>query len=484
LVELVSVARPSHRRPNSARALGLGLAVAVGVHVAVVGTVQALHAPSAHGLLAGADGKADLGSLEPEVLLESSCVGDAALSAAARATSCLAPWSDGADACLAAARAAFAAERERCRTSADPLALDVVSMTAEEIARIDPEPLLELLDAAAQLKLEQQQAQQLAELQKQEQQRQQQITRQQQVVETAKPTVEVAPDHARFVSEYDTKVEKETVSRGSRHEPMVAKSRPEDLPTKVAARDPSTAQPPPDRPIGANEQAPDAPGKLSMRSPGALSPSRSAEDAKVRGRYDGVDGPQGDGTRPQNGDGSIERDRREATEVSGGGGAGGGAPAVPDLKASEDVLERVLGGGSVDHLDAVDSGDETALNAKRWVYASFFNRLKRQVAQNWEPTGVWRRHDPSGSVYGFKSRVTQLRVSLDGNGKLAKAPTVVHASGVDVLDEEAVRAFEAAAPFPNPPGGLVQADGQITFEFSFHFAIGAPRTSWRILRQM
>ena len=59
-----------------------------------------------------------------------------------------------------------------------------------------------------------------------------------------------------------------------------------------------------------------------------------------------------------------------------------------------------------------------------------------------------------------------------------------HPCGVDVLDDEAVRAFEAAGPFPNPPDGLVQSDGLITFEFSFHFEIGAPRTSWRILRQM
>ena len=49
-------------------------------------------------------------------------------------------------------------------------------------------------------------------------------------------------------------------------------------------------------------------------------------------------------------------------------------------------------------------------------------------------------------------------------------------SGVTELDDEAVRAFHASAPFPNPPDGLANKDGLITFAFSFYFEIGAPRT--------
>ena len=45
-------------------------------------------------------------------------------------------------------------------------------------------------------------------------------------------------------------------------------------------------------------------------------------------------------------------------------------------------------------------------------------------------------------------------------------------SGVSELDDEAVRAFHAAAPFPNPPEGLVK-DDLITFAFAFYFEIGA-----------
>ncbi len=147
------------------------------------------------------------------------------------------------------------------------------------------------------------------------------------------------------------------------------------------------------------------------------------------------------------------------------------------------MLERIAGGGSVDHLDDVQNGDETALSSKRWVFASFFNRLKRQVAQNWDPATVWRRIDPQGTVYGFKTRVTEVRVSLAPNGTLQKI-VVTTPSGVQELDDEAVKSFHASAPFVNPPDGLVQKDGMITFAFSFYFEIGAPRSSWKVIRSM
>ncbi|MCA9542815.1 MAG: TonB family protein [Myxococcales bacterium] len=165
----------------------------------------------------------------------------------------------------------------------------------------------------------------------------------------------------------------------------------------------------------------------------------------------------------------------------GQGGAGGGAPRAPNLRPTDEILERVAGGGSVDHVEDVDEGDENAFNSKRWVFASFFNRVKRQVAQNWDPAGVWRREDPDGSVYGFKSRETHVKVSLDSRGQLAKI-VVVGASGVQALDDEAIRAFRASGPFPNPPAQLINSDGRISFTFGFFFEIGERRSTWKIYR--
>jgi TonB family protein len=118
------------------------------------------------------------------------------------------------------------------------------------------------------------------------------------------------------------------------------------------------------------------------------------------------------------------------------------------------------------------------------VFATFFNRMKRRVHQNWDPVSVWARHDPTGQVYGFKTRVTRVRVTLNPAGDLTKI-IVSRSSGVDLLDDEAVRAFRAAQPFPNPPGGLVDASGNITFQFGFHLEIGGGRKAeWKIFRSL
>lgn len=306
-----------------------------------------------------------------------------------------------------------------------------------------------------------------------------------QVVETARPSQEKAPDNARFLAEYDTNVEKQKVARGAVKEPMVAKSKPAELKPTEAPKEASVQEQPPDRARGADKRAPDVPGTLAMRTVGAQSPAEVQQDQKTRGSTAGASPATAmDGYSQRKGDGAIEQQHKERSEIPRGqNGAGGGTPEVPNLKPSQEVLERALGGGNVDHLEDVENGDETALSAKRWVYASFFNRLKRQVAQNWDPGTVWRRSDPNGQVYGYKTRVTEVRVSLSSKGELSKI-VVTTPSGVSELDDEAVRAFHQAAPFPNPPKELAAADGFITFAFSFFFEIGSPHTSWRVIRSM
>jgi TonB family protein len=307
--------------------------------------------------------------------------------------------------------------------------------------------------------------------------------RPQQVVETVKPNNDQEPNNARFLSEHNVNVEKQKVARGSTKEPLTAKSKPDELKVVEKPKDDPSMTKPPEMDPGKNPKAPEQPGKLVMRKPGAPAPSDAPQEQTTRGKIGGAKGPTvADGFIPRGGTGAVEQQRRDPGEITKGqGGAGGGQPQVPNLKPSKEALERIAGGGSVDHLEEVESGDETALNAKRWVYASFFNRLKRQVAQNWDPQTVWRRSDPDGTHHGFKTRVTEVRVILTGRGQLDKI-VVTTPCGVSELDDEAVRAFHAAAPFPNPPDGLVK-EGKITFAFSFHFEIGAPRTSWRVIRQ-
>jgi TonB family protein len=464
--------------------------VALVAHGAILGTVHAL------GMSVIGDGlhartSSRLARTDDDDELKPSCFNDVVFATSGRAALCLAPWIADVDQCIADAQMALWLDLSSCQARHEPST--AISMLepriAEQLKPIDAERLLED--------------------QKHDPRTQPPPpipppappeaqpppppppppapARPQQVIETVKPSEEKEPDDARFLAEFNTKVEKQKVARGARNEPLVAKSKPEELTPKDKPKDePAMKQPPaPERVAGKNEHAPDVPGHLSMRNPGAETPAETEQDARVRGSTAGAAGAMvADGYIPRRGDGAIEQQHRERTEIPRGqSGAGGGVPQVPNLKLSDEVLERTVGGGSVDHLEDIDNGDETSLSAKRWVYASFFNRMKRQVAQNWDPATVWRHSDPTGTVYGFKTRITEVRVTLTRTGDVARI-LVTGPSGVSQLDDEALRAFKVAGPFPNPPEGLVQKDNMITFAFSFFFEIGAPHLSWRLPQSM
>jgi len=102
--------------------------------------------------------------------------------------------------------------------------------------------------------------------------------------------------------------------------------------------------------------------------------------------------------------------------------------------------------------------------------ADFFEVVKRDVFRNWDPDTVWRRIDPTSTVYGQHDRVTRLRVSLLPDGTLQNLEVAV-SSGVFDLDDEALRAFRKAAPFASPPRTLVTSDHLISFDFSLVYQV-------------
>jgi TonB family protein len=473
----VAAARRTHRY-----AVLVGIGVALLVHVTVLGTVEALDI-SLVGTFA-ASGKARPHKADPD--LAASCPFDALLASGARAAECLAPWHDP-EACLAQVPDNYWIDLSQCHrgklVKLDNT--DVAFMEPKELEKlkpIDAEPLLEAMQHTPQ----QEPPPPVPPPTPQNTPPPQPVQARRmpmQVVETARPTTEQAPDNARFLSEYDTRVQHQTVARGTPKEPMIAKSKPEELTPKEDPKEASVKEHT-DKPPG-KVGAPEVPGSLSMRQPGAPSPADLQADARKRGIVDGALGPtSSDGIMARRGDGAIETQQHQHTEQPRGqGGAGGGAPDVPNLKPLQEQLERALGGGNVDHMEDVDNGDETALNSKRWMAAGFFNRLKRSVAQNWDPATVWRRIDPTGQVNGFKTRVTEVRVTLNIRGELLKI-VVTTPSGVTELDDEAVRAFHAAQPFPNPPKEIAGNDGNITFAFGFYFEIGNSHTTWRQIHGM
>lgn len=122
-------------------------------------------------------------------------------------------------------------------------------------------------------------------------------------------------------------------------------------------------------------------------------------------------------------------------------------------------------------------GDETVLNAKRWKFAQFFNRLKRKIGNAWLPTDVWKvlpakRRD----AYGTATRTTMLELEVAPNGDLVRA-AVVTRSGVPELDVEAIRSAQEASPFEAPPPGA-----PAVFKFSFIFEIDTQTGTTGVVR--
>ncbi len=63
-------------------------------------------------------------------------------------------------------------------------------------------------------------------------------------------------------------------------------------------------------------------------------------------------------------------------------------------------------------------------------------------------------------------KITKIIITLDSRGILMKVQ-VLENSGVKDLDDAAVEAFRAAAPFPNPPKGIADPDGTIKIRWDF-----------------
>jgi TonB family protein len=279
------------------------------------------------------------------------------------------------------------------------------------------------------------------------------------------------PDQSRLLSDYNSKVEKEMVSAMNRPpQPAMTKS------------DRKLISPGDDKNGSASAQR-----RAASKKARRFSPQKKEGDAEREGTKPGERVKKASKTKQTNkpsknklvkGEGPFapggEKLEERATAVPGdGGGPMGGSPEpeswtalLPTLGPEE--LERK--DGSIDHIEDVDKGAQTFLNTRDYKYAWFFNRVKRGVRQRWRAVEAHRRNDPYGRIHGVRDRRTEVEVTLTSSGALEDI-IVLKDSGVAFLDDAAVTAFEEAAPFPNPPDGLKDADGKIRFRFAFFLEI-------------
>lgn len=91
------------------------------------------------------------------------------------------------------------------------------------------------------------------------------------------------------------------------------------------------------------------------------------------------------------------------------------------------------------------NGAPVSLNTKDPVYVNYFNRIKLAIEQNWEYPQLALR-------YGLQGRLS-LEFAVGANGQLEQL-RITRSSGSQLLDDEALRAIKAAAPFPPIPSWI------------------------------
>lgn len=123
---------------------------------------------------------------------------------------------------------------------------------------------------------------------------------------------------------------------------------------------------------------------------------------------------------------------------------------------------------SDDYLPGVALGERTILSTREFKYFSYYNRIKDLLRQFWKPsieravTKLWGK----GQMLRASELVTRVLVLLDDRGQIHKI-SKIGASGVMEIDQIAIEAFQAAAPFPNPPSALVEKDGFVRLNWDF-----------------
>jgi TonB family protein len=271
-----------------------------------------------------------------------------------------------------------------------------------------------------------------------------------QVVDVAPSPNSTPPKNTRFLSDRDNSVEKETRSRhakaGYEH----------TLPT-------------PQAPGAQSAPSPGANGRFAKAIPGAEGERPAPEAPKGEPKVALAPDAKGDLAVGQS---TGQDGARPKTPGAGEGGQQMQGPADM-LKVSPGTLARIAGGPAPDRLEGIEEGEGTYLNTRGWKYATYFNRIKAQVAAAWDPMSPLDARDPDRSMFGYKDRFTLLGVTLDDTGHL-KNVVVEQTSGAEFLDRAALTAFKTAQPFVNPPHGIVDANGEIKFSFGFFLEVGRP----------
>lgn len=122
-----------------------------------------------------------------------------------------------------------------------------------------------------------------------------------------------------------------------------------------------------------------------------------------------------------------------------------------------------------DYVKGLEEGHQTLLNTREYVFFSYFERIRKSLDSAWHP--ILRAHlekifRAGRHLANETDHTTKILVTLNEGGKIIRVQ-MVEESGTRDLDDAAIKAFNRAGPFPNPPKGIINASGTIEIRWDF-----------------
>lgn len=148
----------------------------------------------------------------------------------------------------------------------------------------------------------------------------------------------------------------------------------------------------------------------------------------------------------------------------------GDGPGLLSPNGGAQLRQVAIGASSIsENIPGVEEGAFTALNSDQFTYYAFFARINEQVRNRW--VSMIRNYMSSLSQDELAhlakiNRETIVEIILNRSGEYVRS-TVHSSSKVNDLDRAAFESFRRAAPFVNPPQGLVENDGFIHLQYAF-----------------
>ena len=145
-------------------------------------------------------------------------------------------------------------------------------------------------------------------------------------------------------------------------------------------------------------------------------------------------------------------------------------PAAPQPQWASQGTESAAGNARPsDFIKGMKEGEQTALNTREFVFYGYFQRIRSSLDRAWNKTlreNLARFFRRGRRLASEVDHTTRTLVVLNGQGRVLRVQ-ILEESGTLDLDDAAIRAFNEAGPFPNPPRGLIDPSGEIQVRWDF-----------------